>query len=250
MVTVIAGRELKSLFLSPLAWTILAVVQFILAWLFLAQLETFTLLAPQLAMMEGAPGVTDVVVAPVFGNAGVIMLLVAPLITMRVLAEERRARTLSLLISAPVSMTEIVLGKYLGVLAFFLIMLAITALMPLSLALGTELDYGKLAAGLLGLALLLAAFTAAGVFMSSLTEQPTVAAIGGFGLLLFVWIIDWAGGSSGKAGSVLSELSMLRHYEPLLKGLFDTSDLAYYLLFIVTFLVLAILRMDADRLPH
>lgn len=249
MVTVIAGRELKSLFLSPLAWSILAVVQFILAWLFLSQLETFTLLAPQLAMMEGAPGVTDVVVAPVFGNAGVILLLVAPLITMRVLAEERRNRTLSLLMSAPVSMTEIVLGKYLGVLAFFLIMLALMALMPLSLALGTSLDLGKLFGGLLGLGLLVAAFAAAGVFMSSLTEQPTVAAIGGFGLLLFVWIIDWAGASS-EAGSVLGELSMLRHYESLLKGLFDTSDLVYYLLFILTFLVLAILRMDADRLPH
>ena len=96
---------------------------------------------------------------------------------MRVLSEERRNRTLSLLFSAPVSMTEIIIGKYLGVLSFFLVLLALLALMPLSLLASTDLDLGKLAAGLLGLALLLAAFTAIGLFMSALTEQPTIARI-------------------------------------------------------------------------
>ena len=127
MIGHIAARELKALFLSPLAWAILAVVQFILAYLFLAQIDTYMMFAPRLAGMEDAPGVTDVIVAPLFGNAAVVLLLVAPLITMRVLSEERRSRTLGLLMSAPVSMTEIVLGKYLGVLGFFAVLLLMLA---------------------------------------------------------------------------------------------------------------------------
>ena len=184
MIFTIAGRELRSLFLSPLAWSILAVVQFIIAYLFLAQIDAYLMLQPRLAAIEGAPGVSDIIVAPLFADAGIVLLLITPLITMRLLSEERRNSTLSLLFSAPVSMTEIILGKYLGVLAFFGILIALLALMPLSLLAGTTLDLGKLTAGLAGLALLVAAFSAIGLFMSSLTEKPTVAAISTFGLLL------------------------------------------------------------------
>lgn len=247
MIGHIAARELRSLFLSPLAWAVLAVVQFILAFLFLGQLDEYVRLQPQLAMMPSAPGLTEVVVAPVFGSATIVLLLVVPLITMRLVAEERRNRTLPLLFSAPVSMTEIVLGKYLGIVAFLALLIGLIALMPLSLLLAGSLDLGLLAAELLGLTLMLAAFAAAGLFMSTLTAHPTVAAVAGFGLLLLLWVIDWAGGA-GEAGSVFQYLSLQRHYEALLKGIFDTSDIAYYVLFITTFLVLSIRRLDADRL--
>jgi ABC-2 type transport system permease protein len=250
MIFTIAARELRSLFLSPLAWAVLAVVQFILAFIFLSRVDNYLAWQPQLAAMEGVGGVTDLIIAPVFADAAIVLLLVAPLLTMRVLSEERRNRTLSLLFSAPVSMTEIVIGKYLGVLSFFLILLALLALMALSLLAGTDLDLGKLAAGLLGLALLMAAFVATGLFMSSLTEQPTIAAISTFGLLLLLWIIDWAGNSENQTSGLFAYLSMLRHYETLLKGLFVSSDVAYYLLVIILFLVLSIRRLDADRLSH
>jgi ABC-2 type transport system permease protein len=248
MIFTIAARELRSLFLSPLAWSILAVTLFILAYLFLSQIEAYINLQPRLAALEGAPGVADIVVAPLFADAAVVLLLITPLVTMRVLSEERRNRTLTLLFSAPLSMTEIVVGKYLGVLSFFLILLALLALMPLSLLAGTELDVGKLAAGMLGLALVIAAFTAIGVYMSSLTEQPTVAAVTTFGLLLLLWIIDWAGNKQMDDNSALAHLSMLRHYEPLLKGLFSSADVAYYLLIIVLFIGFSIRRLDATRL--
>ena len=133
MLMTIAGRELRSLFLSPLAWAILATVQFIIAYLFLSQVDAYLMVQPRLAAIEGAPGVADLVIAPLFGNAAIILLLITPMITMRVLSEERRNRTISLLFSAPVSMTEIIIGKYLGVLGFFLVLLVMIALMPLSL---------------------------------------------------------------------------------------------------------------------
>ena len=248
MIFTIAARELRSLFLSPLAWSILAVTLFILAYLFLSQIEAYINLQPRLATLEGAPGVADIVVAPLFADAAVVLLLITPLVTMRVLSEERRNRTLTLLLSAPLSMTEIVVGKYLGVLSFFLILLALLVLMPLSLLAGTELDMGKLAAGMLGLVLVIAAFTAIGVYMSSLTEQPTVAAVTTFGLLLLLWIIDWAGNKQMDDNGALAHLSMLRHYEPLLKGLFSSADVAYYLLLIVLFIGFSIRRLDATRL--
>lgn len=118
MTAVIAARELRSLFLSPLAWVILAVVVFILAYAFLVQVQVFTEIQPRLAGLPSAPGVTEIVAAPLFEFAAMILLLVAPLLTHRAVAAERRGGTLVLLQSAPVSSTQIVLGKYLGLLAF------------------------------------------------------------------------------------------------------------------------------------
>jgi len=248
MIFTIAIRELKNLFLSPLAWAIMAVLQLILAYLFLSQLDTFVLLQPRLAGIEGAPGVTDIVVAPLLQTTGFLLLLVAPAITMRVFSDEKRNRTLSLLLSAPVSMTDIVLGKFLGVSLFFLLLLALLATMPLALYAGTSLDAGKLGAGLLGLALLLAAIAAIGVFMSSLTEQPVVAAISTLGLLLLLWIIDWSGDNQEGMTDLLPYLSLKTHFESFLKGLFSTADVAYYLLLTATFLILSIRRLDQQRL--
>jgi len=250
MIITIAARELKSLFLSPLAWAILAVVQLILAYIFLVSVDQFLEVQPRLVGMADAPGVTDIIAAPLFGTAAVVLLLVAPLLTMRLVSEEHRNRTLSLLLSAPVSMTEIILGKYLGILLFLLVMLGMLALMPLSLLVGGSLDFGKLGAGLLGLGLLLAAFAAAGLFMSTLTTQPTVAAISTFGLLLLLWIIDWTSGARAEVSGILSYMSLTRHYEPMLKGMINSVDIAYYLLFIITFLVLSVRRLDAERLQH
>jgi ABC-2 type transport system permease protein len=247
IILAIAARELRSMFLSPLAWTLLAVVLFILAYLFMAQVDLFLQLQPRLPGMPGAPGLTEIVVAPVLGNAAFVVLLIVPLLTMRLFSDEMRNQTMSLLMSAPVSMTEIVLGKYLGMLGFIAILVALLALLPLSLLSGGTLDMGVVAAALLGLFLLLAAFAAIGLFMSALTAQPAVAAIATFGVLLLLWIIDWSGDGSG---GVLGWLSMVRHYEPLLKGVFRSVDVVYYLLVIITFLALAIRRLDAYRLQH
>jgi len=252
MIGHIAMRELRTMFLSPLAWSILAVVQFILAWLFLSQLDQYIRLQPQIALMQSPPGLAEVIVVPLFGSAGIVMLLVVPLITMRLVSDERRARTLPLLFSAPVSMSEIILGKYLGVMAFLSLMLGLIALMPLSLLLAGSLDLGQFASALLGLFLMLAAFAALGLYISTLTAQPTVAAVASFGALLLLWVINLTGNAVDDSGSrgVFAWLSLQQHYEALLRGIFDSSDLVYYLLFIAVFLVFAVRRLDADRLQH
>ena len=250
MIFHIALRELRSLFLSPLAWTILAVMQFILAWIFFAQLDTFFSLQSQLAVMDNAPGVSDLVVAPLFNTASILLLMVTPLLTMRLLNDERRNGALNLLLSSPISMSEIVLGKYLGILLFMIIMVALICLMPLSLLMGTDLDLGKLAAGAMGLLLLLAAFSAAGLYLSSITNHPVIAAVATFGLLIMLWIIDSAAGNNlnENVGSTLfTYLSLIRHNIPMLRGIINSSDLVYYLLFISVFITLSIRQLDAQR---
>jgi len=178
--------------------------------------------------------------------------MVVPLLTMRFISEERRNRSIALLFSAPVSMTEIILGKYLGLLGFLLLATLLISLMPLALLLGGPLDMGLLLAMILALFLLLASFAAIGLFLSTLTIQPTIAAISTFGALLLLWIIDWAGEQVNESvtSGLLEYLSILRHFESLSRGLFSSADVIYFLLFITVFLVLGIRRLDADRLQH
>jgi len=179
--------------------------------------------------MDNAPGATQLIVAPLYGSAGFIFMMVVPLMTMRLISEERRNRSIALLFSAPVSMSEIILGKYVGVV-----------------------DMGHFAAIVLGVLLLVSSFAALGLYLSSLTVQPTVAAVSSFGALLLLWIIDWAGDKVGnaEASGLLTYLSLLRHFEAFARGVFSTADVAYYLLFTTVFLVLGIRRLDADRLQH
>ncbi|MEE9423190.1 MAG: ABC transporter permease, partial [Gammaproteobacteria bacterium] len=140
------------------------------------------------------------------------------------------------------------LGKFLGIYLFFLILLTMLLAMPLSLYAGATLDAGKLAATAVGLMLLLAAFTAIGVFMSSLTEQPVIAAISTFGVLLLLWIIDWSGTEREDVSGLFSYLSIQTHLESFMQGLLNSTDVMYYLIIVVTFLILSIRRLDNQRL--
>ncbi len=250
MILTIARREITSMFLSPLAWVILAIIQAILGDMFLAQIENFYLIQPQLMQLENTPGVTDIIVAPIFSLAAIILLMIMPLVTMRSLAEEKKSRTINLLFSAPISITQLVLGKFVGLLFFILILTGLLMLMPLSLMLGTPIDLGKLLSIGLAMLLLLGSFAAIGLYLSSLTENQTIAAVSTFGALLMLWIIDWIGDSLGGGQSVVSYLSLLKHHQQLLNGVVGSTDVIYYLLIITLFIVLTIRQLDADRLQH
>ena len=240
-------RELRSMFRSPLAWTLLAVVQFILAWIFLVQVEEFIQIQPRLAKLATAPGVTDLVATPLLSSASLIIMFLTPLMSMRLFSDEYRSGTFNLLLSAPISMTAIVLGKYLALVLFLSILLVVTAAMPLSLLLGGNLDLGKLSAGLLGLELALAGFGAIGLFFSSITSRPTVAATGTYGLLLFLWVINLASGAGEKGSALFAWISPVSHLQNMFSGLVSSADLIYFLLLITGFLALSIRRLESRR---
>jgi len=242
----LAINELYRLFLSPLAWVILALSQILIAYLFLTNIDYFIQIQARIAAIPGAPGVTEMIAIPTLNNAATILLLITPLITMRLIAEERRNQSLPLLLSSPLSISRLVLGKYLGSLGFFTVIAFITLLMPVSLVMGAHIDFQHLGAALFGLLLLLASFSAIGLFLSSLTAQPTIAATSTFTSLFLLWIIDWA--SDAEVSGIFTWLSLLRHFEPMLQGQINTSDIAYYLIIIVSFLLLTIRHLDAERI--
>ncbi len=254
MILTIAGKELKGLFASPLAWVVLCVVQIIIGYAFLRRLDDFLQLQPQLASMASAPGATELVAAPVFATVAALLLFAVPVLAMRLIAEERRNQTMVLLMSAPVSMTEIVLGKYLGLTVFLLAIVSLSVLMPLSIAGSTRLDYGLLASLAAGLALLAAGFAAVSLYVSCLTVHPVAAAIGAFGALLGMLLTGEVASESlrargwGVVASLAQVLSPIKNFEPFGKGMLDTYAIACSVLMIAVFLLLAIRQLDAQRL--
>jgi ABC-2 type transport system permease protein len=174
------------------------------------------------------------------------MLFSVPLLSMRLISEERRSNTLTFLFSAPLSLTEIVMGKFIGLVSFLSILVLMIGVMLCTLNAWADVDFGYLFANVLGLWLLVASFSAMGLYFSSLTAQPVVAAIITFIALFGLLIVDRF--LTGDETSVVNYLSLMHHFQPFARGLIDTADITYFLLFIITFLTLTVRRLDADRL--
>jgi ABC-2 type transport system permease protein len=244
MIRLIALRELRSLFSLPSTWFILAVLQFIFAWFFLGRLEAFLELQPQLAQLANPPGATSAVAAPVFYTIALLLMMLVPLFTMRLIAEERRNQTLSLLLSAPISVSQIVLGKFLGLLLFLLLLMAGIPLMLYTLALGTSLDHGLMLSNLLGVLLLTASYVALGLYVSALTEQPLIAAIGALAVMVGLWLADIGATADDSPWHTISPL---HHFQNFNTGLLDSRDCIYFVLFSTVFLLLAMRRIHNNR---
>ncbi len=246
MILNIARKELKSLFASPMGWVILALLQFAFGTYYLNGVnQYFDVMSGAIRPAERT-GVTQFVGQSVFGLASFIMLFAVPLLSMRLISEERRSQTLPFLFSAPLSISEIVVGKFLGLVSFLSILVVLIAAMLSTLDIWSDVDFGYIFSNVMGLWLLVASFSALGLYFSSLTAQPVIAAIFSFIALFALLILDRF--FAGDPSSVLSYISLMRHFQPFGSGLIDTADIAYFVLFITTFLTLTIRRLDADRL--
>ncbi len=244
MIRTIASKELRILFSSPLAWVVLAFLQIVSAWIFLARLQAYLEVQTQMSADPNMPGATESIITPVFGTAAIFMMMVVPLLSMRLIAEERRNQTLVFLISAPVSILQIVLGKLLAIVTFLAIPVGLIALMGVALLTGGMIDFGLLAANTLGLLLMCATFAAIGLYLSCVTAQPIVAAVGTYALLLLLWLINIA---TSDPNSVMHLLSIVRHFESFAKGVLSPMDAAYYLVLILLFTGLSVRRLEGDR---
>lgn len=244
MIRLLALRELRSLFAMPSTWFVLAALQFIFAWFFLARLEAFLDIQPQLAQLANPPGVTNMVAAPMFNTVALLLMMLVPLFTMRLIAEERRNQTLALLLSSPLSTSQIVLGKFLGLLVFLAVLMVSVPLMIYTLSLGTSLDNGLLLSNMLGLFLLTASYIALGLYISALTAQPVIAAVGSFAVLIGLWLADIG---AVAPDSPWHSISPLHHFLNFNDGLLDSGDAAFFVLFTVVFLLLAIRHLHNNR---
>ena len=243
----VARLEWRRMVVRPLAWVLAALTLAWLAWNFTLLLGGFLAGQVQRAALPDGPGFTDLVAVPLLGQLAQLSFLVVPLLGMSVIAGERRNGTLPLLFATGLPASRIVLGKYLALLGWLLLWLALTLSMPLALAHATDLDWGKLAAATLGLALMLAALAALGVACSAFASHPAIAAAAALIIALALWSVNVGAQMAGINGGVLNWLAMSTHEQPLLRGLVSTADLAWFALLIVVALALASRRLDNER---
>lgn len=246
MILNIARKELKSLFASPMGWTILALLMALLGNFYLTGVNKYFEVMSGAVRPAERVGVTIFVGQTVFGIARYIMLFAVPLLTMRLISEERRNQTLPFLFSAPISLTEIVLGKFIGLIIFLSILIVYIFMMLITLNIWSDIDFGYLIANSFGLWLLLGSFSALGIYFSSLTKQPIIAAILSF-ISLFA-LIFLESMFASDPNHWFAYVSLMKHFQSFSRGMIDTSDLIYFFLFISTFLTLTIRRLDAERL--
>lgn len=247
----IVKKELRLYFTSPVAYVMITIFLLLAGYFFYSIFAFFTLASMQSAMnpqMARDLNVTDSVMRPLFSNISVILLLLMPLVTMRLFAEERRSGTIELLLTYPVRDGAVLLGKYLAALLVYVLMLVLTLLYPAMLFYFTRVEWGPLLTGYVGLLLLGSAFIAVGIFASSLTENQIIASITTFGILLIFWVIGWSAEFvGGMWGKVLSHVSLIEHFDSFGKGVLDTRDIVYFLNFTILSLFLTLRALEARR---
>jgi ABC-2 type transport system permease protein len=230
----IAGKELRSYFVSPVAYVVLTGFLLLGGWFFFNLLARFNFLLSIYSAMRNPEAqmrlnLNDFVIAPLLHNLSVVLVILVPVITMRSFAEEKRSGTYELLMTSPLSITEIVAGKFLGALGFLIVMLGLTGIYPLILLMYGNPEMGVIAAGYLGLLLLATAFLTVGLLTSSFTENQIIAAVSCLVLLLLLYVISWPAETAGPVlGAVLKYVSLTEHFGEMVKGVLDTKDLVYF----------------------
>jgi len=249
----IAGKEIRSLFVSPIAYVVLTGFLLLGGWFFFNLLFRFSSAVNFYTGMQNVEGLqglnlNDYVIAPLLHNLTVVLVIMIPIITMRAFAEEKRSGTYELLLTSPLRVSEIVLGKFLGALVFIAIMISLTAIYPGILLLSGNPEIGVLAAGYLGLFLIATVFVSVGLLTSALTENQIVAAVICFVVLLLLYVISWPAETAGAPlRDLLKYLSVTEHFAEMAKGLIDTRDLVYFLSLIVLSLFLTHRAVESSR---
>ena len=232
-VQAVIAKELRGYFVSPIVYVVGAVFLLIFGLLSYLYIVFAGAQAIQLMQMQGGMAqinLNDLVFRNLFASMRFVLLIILPILTMRLFAEERKLRTFEFLMTSPIGINDIVAGKFVSALLIYLGLLGITGLVPTVLMLFSDFDWGPVLTGYLGMALLGALFLAVGLFASALTENQIVAAFVGFGILLTVWLIAGLGALLGDTpmGHIVSYVSFMEHYDRLVNGLIDTSDLVYF----------------------
>lgn len=246
----IAQRDFKSYFTSPIAYIVIAGFLFIMGWMFFSNLFHFHLQNMQFQQFGGgkAMTITDGIIRPLYGNMNVIFLFLVPFITMRLFAEEKKSHTIELLMTSPVTLTEIILGKFLSSFLLIAIMLGLTIIYPIILVATGNPDVGAIVGSYAGTLLLASCYLSIGILFSSVTENQIVAGALTFTGGLFFWLISWATQSAGPVlGDILTYLSLISHFNNFSQGLINTSDIVYYLSFIGIGLFLTHRVLDSYR---
>lgn len=242
-VWIVAKKELKIFLFSPMAYILSAFFLLISGFFFYNMVTWFS---SQSARMMQNPAYANqlnlnkMVFEPYFNNVAIILIFLIPLLTMKLLSDEKKMRTDELLLTSPLKMSSIIMGKYLAALIIYALILMLSVTHALFIFLHGNPQIIPLLTAYLGLFLIGAVFIAIGIFASSLTENQMIAAMISFSTILLIWVLSWIGEGAGPEWKgILSYLSFFSHFQNLLKGVVDTKDLVYYLSFAFTGLYLA-----------
>jgi ABC-2 type transport system permease protein len=245
----IAQKELKSYFASPIAYIIIGFFALVFGYFYFVSLIFFS----QASLQMGMPGAGQVnihtmMIRPLLQNVSVVALFVLPLITMRTYSEEKRSGTIELLLTSPLTDTQIILGKFFGALGLFGLMLAVTLVHIAILFVYGNPEWKPIASGYLGLLLMGASFLSIGLLISSLTKNQIVAGMVTFAVLLLLWTLGWMADSAGPTmRKVLMALSITDHFDDFSRGVIAVNHLVYYLSFITFGLFLTAKSVDSER---
>jgi ABC-2 type transport system permease protein len=247
----VAGKELRAYFHSPIAYLVLTIYSVLCGYFFYVLTGSFVMESFRMQMSEGGAfpmSLNEMIIRPLF--AGILTIILAlflmPLISMRLYAEEKRTGTIELLLTSPVTDLEVILGKFFGALALFLVMVLMTVLYIGLLFIYGNPDWKPLLANVLGFVLFGAALLALGMWVSTFTKNQIIAAVVAASLFLLLYVLDWVSAfSSTAAGRVMSYMAFPTHFDNFTKGVIDSGDLVYYLSVIVLGLFLTARSVEA-----
>ncbi len=247
-------KELRSYFNSPIAFVVITTFLIISGYFFYTIFATFSTISfqamtsPIMARQYNQLNVTEMVVRPFFANLSLFMLIMLSMLTMRIFSEEKKSGTIELLLTYPVRDSEVILGKFAGCMGIFSIMVFLTVPCFILIEMFGEPEMGVVLSGYVGLFLMGAAFISLGIFASSVTENQIVAAVVSFCFLLIFFMMGYSAGfASETIGGILKYLSFTPHLDNFAKGVLDTEDIMYYLLFTLFCIFLNMRSLESKR---
>ena len=244
----IAHKELRSYFASPIAYIVLGFFALLYGWFYVTILNYFVQQSMQMSQFgPQSVNVNQQMIRLLLQNMTVLLLFVLPMITMRTYSEEKRSGTIELLLTSPLTDFQIIMGKFIGAMALYAVMLLISMI-----HLGVLFIYGRpewkpILSAYLGLFLMGGCFISVGLFISSLTKNQIVAVMVTFATFLFLWVINWIGSFWPDIEKVTSYLSIIEHFDDFAKGVIDTTHVIYYLSFMTFGLFLTAKSVDSER---
>jgi len=247
---IIWRKEIRSYFVSPIAYLLLTMFAVIFGFFFWNALGYFVLMGME-SQMRGQSfpmNLNEQVIRPLLSNVSVIGLFFIPMITMRLFAEEKRTGTIELLVTSPIRDVEIIIGKWFAALTLYAVMLAFTALNFGFLFKYGNPDWKPLAIGYLGLLLQAGGLLAIGTFISTLTRNQIIAGAATFGVCLLLWVLEWVSGyETATWAQVMAYMSVITHFESFAKGVLDIKDAVFYLTVIFVGLFFTARSMESLR---
>ncbi len=247
----ILKRELKSYFTSPIAYIVIFVFSIISGYFFSSIFAFFGIMCVRSinnTYLQTGLNITDGVVTPTISTLSILVLFIMPFLTMRLFSEEKKSGSFELLLTFPLRDTEIILGKFGACFITFIVMLIPTFFYQAIIFSLSEPELGPVISGYLGVILLGASFISVGILASTLTENQIIAAVVTFGVLLLFWIIQWGADFTGPIiAEILIQISILEHYQEFAKGVINTHDILFYLLFSFFFLFLTKRSLESNK---